>query len=103
MALLCPTPRMAMSLEQHLSPPTLPAPALEVVGHERIARWGRRPCPHQQVQAQPIPPQSPPQSVPAACSSRDSETWGPYQKVRASLFLLPIGREVSRAARRESI
>eukprot|EP00965_Chrysotila_dentata_P119911 3965850-Pleurochrysis_carterae.AAC.2 len=74
MALPCPTPRMAKSLKPHLSPLTLPAPALVVVGHERITQWGHRPCPYKKVQAQPIPPQSPPQSTPGACSSRDSET-----------------------------
>eukprot|EP00965_Chrysotila_dentata_P230231 6197655-Pleurochrysis_carterae.AAC.1 len=60
-----------MSLRLPLFLPTLHTPALEVVGHERITQLGRRPCPYQKVQAQPI---SPPQSVPVACSSRVSET-----------------------------
>eukprot|EP00965_Chrysotila_dentata_P250427 6209441-Pleurochrysis_carterae.AAC.1 len=72
-ALPCPVLQTAKSPKQHLSPLALPAPALEVVNHERITQWGRWPCPHQKVHAQPIPPQSPPQSVPEVCSFRGSE------------------------------
>eukprot|EP00965_Chrysotila_dentata_P104600 3454468-Pleurochrysis_carterae.AAC.1 len=43
----CPTLRTAKPPEWHLSPPAPPAPALRVAVHERVAQWGRQPCPYQ--------------------------------------------------------
>eukprot|EP00965_Chrysotila_dentata_P256453 6212544-Pleurochrysis_carterae.AAC.5 len=40
-----PARQMAKSLKQHLSPRESPAPAPEVVVHERLAQWGCRSCP----------------------------------------------------------
>eukprot|EP00965_Chrysotila_dentata_P001020 33427-Pleurochrysis_carterae.AAC.2 len=39
-----------------------------------MTQWRRQPCLYQKVQAQPIPPLGPPQSVSETCSHRDSET-----------------------------
>eukprot|EP00965_Chrysotila_dentata_P195517 6177038-Pleurochrysis_carterae.AAC.2 len=65
---------MVKSPKRHLLLPEQPAPARVVVVRERATRWGRPPCPYQKVQAQPVPPLSPPQLASRACSSRGSET-----------------------------
>eukprot|EP00965_Chrysotila_dentata_P047474 1574654-Pleurochrysis_carterae.AAC.1 len=65
---------MAMLPKWPLSPIAPPAPALRVVVHKRVTQWRRQPCPYQKMQARPMPPLGPPQSMGETCSHRDSET-----------------------------
>eukprot|EP00965_Chrysotila_dentata_P085956 2836320-Pleurochrysis_carterae.AAC.2 len=73
-ALPCPTLLTAMLLKLLLSPPALFAPALEVVGHERITQWEASAVSVPEGTGTADTPSEPSQSVPEACSSRVSET-----------------------------
>eukprot|EP00965_Chrysotila_dentata_P035365 1176618-Pleurochrysis_carterae.AAC.2 len=69
-----------------------------------MTQWGRRPCPYTKRHRHsryPLWALLNQLMRPARLGNR--KLGGPYQKVRAPLFLLPIGREVSWAAGEEDI